>query len=237
LLLLCGQSQPSRRFVRALARLSPMQTRHFVAVSGDAIAFNTVYRDREVTWPIQDLPCKLIFFCHLNPVEEKRLSKETRFSRNDPAASGTEDLLLARDIVAALVQANEGDRPCADADELRERLLALRLDKEGNPSLTADSEVKLFTEDGNRSSGTGEHVVWLQPSFKGQRTKPEATLEVFGRQRGADKWALPVLGASTVGLLGSPLGQGPFLAASALFPEWMPRGGPLHLDYTSPRAR
>src|SRR5262249_22575191 len=29
---------------------------------------------------------------------------------------------------------------------------------------------------------------------------------------------LSVLGASTVGLLGSPLGQGPFLAASALFP-------------------
>jgi WD40 repeat protein len=29
---------------------------------------------------------------------------------------------------------------------------------------------------------------------------------------------LPVLGASTVGLLGSPQGQGPFLAASALFP-------------------
>src|SRR5205807_9552692 len=32
LLLLCGQSQPSRRFIRALARLSPMQTRRFVAV-------------------------------------------------------------------------------------------------------------------------------------------------------------------------------------------------------------
>ena len=30
--------------------------------------------------------------------------------------------------------------------------------------------------------------------------------------------ALPVLGANTVGLLGSPLRQGPFLAVSALIP-------------------
>jgi hypothetical protein len=183
LLLLCGQSQPSRRFVRALARLSPMQTRRFVVASGDAISFNTVYRDREVTWPIQDLPCKsLVFFCHLNPVDEKR------FRKSDLGASGTEDLLLYRDIVAALVQANSGDRPCADADELREQLLALRLDEEGNPSLTADSEVKLFTRDGNRSRGTGEHVVWLQPKFDGQRTQPEATLKVFGSQAGAVEW-------------------------------------------------
>ncbi|MBI1915664.1 MAG: hypothetical protein HYS12_13170 [Planctomycetes bacterium] len=182
LLLLCGQSQPSRRFVRALARLSPMQTRRFVAASGDAISFNTVYRDREVTWPIQDLPCSLIFFCHLNPVDEKR------FRKDNPAASGTEDLLLDRDIVAALIEANAGDRPCADADELRQRLLELRLAEEGRPSLTTDSEVKLFTRDGNRSSGTGEHVVWLRPRFEDQRTLPEASLEVFGWQAGAVEW-------------------------------------------------
>jgi hypothetical protein len=175
LLLLCGQSQPSRRFVRALARLSPMQARQFVAVSGDAIAFNTVFRDREVTWPIQDLPCSLVFFCHLNPIEEKH------FRKDDPAASGTEDLLLDRDLGVALLLANSGDRPCADADELRRRLLELRLDKAGGLSLSAEGP-GLFDEDGNRRSGTGEHVVWLRPRFDGLRTLPEATLEVFGWQ-------------------------------------------------------
>jgi hypothetical protein len=33
-----------------------------------------------------------------------------------------------------------------------------------------------------------------------------------------DLLALPVIGASTLGFLGSPLGQGPLLAASALIP-------------------
>src|SRR5262249_31120350 len=36
------------------------------------------------------------------------------------------------------------------------------------------------------------------------------------RDKESDKVALPVLGSSTVGLMASPLGQGPFLAASAL---------------------
>src|SRR5262249_26370788 len=34
-----------------------------------------------------------------------------------------------------------------------------------------------------------------------------------------DRVALPILGANTVGLVGSPMGQGPLLAASALVPE------------------
>src|SRR5947209_13961193 len=108
-----------------------MQTRRFVAVSGDAIAFNIVYRDREVTWPIQDLPCSLIFFCHLNPVDPEY------FRKKDSDLSGTEDLLLDRDIVAALVEANDRDGPCADADELGQRLRELRLDEKGRPSLSA----------------------------------------------------------------------------------------------------
>jgi len=36
---------------------------------GRRIDFNTIYRDRNLAWPIQDLPCDLVFFCHRNPVD------------------------------------------------------------------------------------------------------------------------------------------------------------------------
>ena len=71
LLLLSGQTQPSRRFLHALRASRPGRPAAFVVASGDAIAFNTVYRDRNVAWPIQDLPFSLVFFCHRNPVDPR----------------------------------------------------------------------------------------------------------------------------------------------------------------------
>jgi hypothetical protein len=182
LLLLGGQSQPSRRFVRALARLSPLKTRRFVAATGDAIPFNAVCRDRDVVWPVQDLPCNLVFFCHCDPVADRR------FAEGQADVSGTEDLLLYADMVTALVRANGGSRgPCADADELRRRFRYLRLD-DGRPALGSDGP-KLFDEAGNRNGGTGEHVVWLKPSFRGERALPEATLTAFALDPGKGAWA------------------------------------------------
>ena len=64
LLIVSGQSQPSRRFLRALARTAPDKARQFVVAAGDTIPFNTLYRDRQVTWPIQDLPFSIVSFCH-----------------------------------------------------------------------------------------------------------------------------------------------------------------------------
>jgi hypothetical protein len=181
LLVLSGQSQPARRFVRALARLEPLRVRNFVMVTGDALPFNTVCRDRTVAWPIQDLPCTLVFFCHCNPVDDPQ------FHKGNAAVSGTEDLLLYRDIALALVEANSaGDAACADADELRDRLRQLRLVNE-LPSLTGKGPL-LFDKDGNRQSGTGEHVVWLQPHFKGERALPEATLSVYAWRPGDGPW-------------------------------------------------
>src|SRR5207302_175475 len=69
LLVLTGQSAPSRRFLRALVRSAPGMARQFVVATGDAIAFNNVYRDRGVAWNVQDLPVPLVFFCHHNPID------------------------------------------------------------------------------------------------------------------------------------------------------------------------
>ena len=53
-------------------------TGRFLVVNGDAIDFNTVYRDGNLTWPVQDLPFQLVFFCHRNPVYEEAFQPDVR---------------------------------------------------------------------------------------------------------------------------------------------------------------
>ena len=81
--------------------------------TGDAVAFNTVYRDRRVTWPIQELPFPFVFFCHYNPIDadagfraEGVAPRETEGGgERDVSTTGTEDILLDGDIVEALARA------------------------------------------------------------------------------------------------------------------------------------
>src|SRR5207253_6398146 len=93
-------SQPARRFLRALLRRDPVESRRFVVATGDAIAFNTVYQDRNIAWSIQDLPFALVFFCHRNPTDPKAgfpIDGKVRPADVNGAVSeapGTEDLLL-----------------------------------------------------------------------------------------------------------------------------------------------
>ena len=96
----------SRRFLRGLSRAAPTQSRRFVVVTGDSLSFNTIFRDRNIAWPIQDLPYDLVFFCHRNPVD-----RATRSARLDHehievgSATGTEDLLLYTDMAEAILRA------------------------------------------------------------------------------------------------------------------------------------
>ena len=49
----------------------------------------------------------------------------------------------------------------------------------------------LFTTNGNRRGGTGEHVVCLRPRFEGDLVLPEATIEVWAwrsRPDGGRAW-------------------------------------------------
>src|SRR5262249_10389106 len=132
LLVVPAAIQPVRRFLRALMRFAPREAQHFTVATGDTIAFNTVYRDRNVAWPIQDLPFSLVFFCHRNPVDESvgfRVQSRSRLGSSDEGTSsaGTEDLLLFTDIVETLVQAGYQDgRLAGDADWLRHKLTEAR---------------------------------------------------------------------------------------------------------------
>jgi hypothetical protein len=188
LLVVTGQAQPSRRFLRDLARSSPDVARSMVVASGDAIAFNTVYRDRTVTWPIQDLPFPLVFFCHRNPIDVEagfRPLDPKGTQRLRPAShSGTEDLLLYTDIVEAVALAyghGAGNRNAAalaaGLEMIHQGEGRLNLESKGSPLFST-------TNKGMRNSGTGEHVVCLRPLLKGDRVLPEATIEVWRRLTG-----------------------------------------------------
>src|SRR5262249_9535974 len=56
LLILPAVEKPARRFLRALADATPREIGNLVVVTGDSIAFNTLYRDRQLAWNIQELP-------------------------------------------------------------------------------------------------------------------------------------------------------------------------------------
>jgi hypothetical protein len=173
LLVLPANSWPARRFLHALARAAPSACRRVVIVNGDAIDFNTVYRDGCLMWPIQDLPFQLVFFCHRNPIDAAAGFRtaspgelvEQDLTATSAADTGTYDLLLYADVVAAVTEAafHEG-RLHNDVNAFDRNLRATRFDAKGN-----------------RLDKTGEHVVILQPERSGQRVLPYARLRVYGR--------------------------------------------------------
>lgn len=212
LLVVTGQTGPSRRFLRALNRNAPGLAldrdrpdsgRHLVVATGDAIAFNTVYRDRQVAWPVQDLPFSLVFFCHHNPVDPNagfRPSEEDHppgDEQGSAATTGTEDLLLYGDIIETLVGAASCQEDfCPGAAEMSRRIAGTRLI--GNRLVFGSEGVALFNAAGDRHGGTGEHVVCLRPRLTKDRVLPEATIEVWA-------WRPAETGGRTWQRFGPPL--------------------------------
>ncbi|MFO0876587.1 MAG: hypothetical protein U0840_04370 [Gemmataceae bacterium] len=196
LLVLTGQQQPSRRLLRDLARSAPDTARRFVVAMGDALSFNTIFRDRQVTWPIQDLPFCLVHFAHRNPVDESAGFQASGGGslRSPTGSSGTEDVLLFRDITeaCALALLRDGGSQSTPV-ELAEGLQAVRF-VEGRLTLGSVG-VPFFATNGQRTGGTGEHVVHIQPQFVGERVLPRATIEVWARQapRGWIRAAKPLV--------------------------------------------
>jgi hypothetical protein len=170
LLVVPATAQPARRFLRGLMRLAPGEAGRFVVAAGDAPDFNTVYRDRELTWPIQDLPFALVFFCHRNPVDPATFPGD--------AGTGVEDLRLYTDIVEATVEGAFAGGGLVDGPD------ALAANLRGGPN-------PRFDADGNRPSGTGEYVVYLRPERQNHRIAPRAQLRVYrAGPEGGPRWTL-----------------------------------------------
>src|SRR5262249_12560075 len=60
LLVLPTNTQRAQRLLRTLVRRHPTKARNLVVATGDSIGFNSVYRDRNVSWNIQDVPVPLL---------------------------------------------------------------------------------------------------------------------------------------------------------------------------------
>lgn len=205
LLVLPAGTQPTRRFLRTLVRFAPEEARNFVVATGDSLAFNTLYRDRNFAWPIQDLPFSLICFFHRNPVDPQAgFLPENAAGAAEPdedgrASAGTEDLLLYVDMSDALVQAAfcQGSGKSAqtlpsNAEELRTRLGEARWSKALGRVSFDPVNAPLFDEQGDRCSGTGEHIVSIQPIVKGKEVLPAAKFEIWvweaGSVAGERRW-------------------------------------------------
>jgi hypothetical protein len=187
LLVLPTITQPARRLLRTLAESAPQIGHRLVAVTGDGIPVNALYRDGEFAWPVHTMPVPLVLFTHHDPVGWDPPD------RNPPPPAGyelrppnsTEDVLHFAELTRVVAEACYpppdalGSVPHADGLLIRADDLAARL-RGRRPAL--------FDADGNRLGGTGEYVVALWPRTEdgnaGPRTLAQATLEVWRRADG-----------------------------------------------------
>ena len=204
LLALPTQTVRMRRFLNHLYRRSPLGARDLVILNGDAISFHSVYRDRELIWNILDLPYSLVFFSHRNPIDHAAgfaWEKDVRAGAADASlrgtTTGTHDILLYRDVFEAILYAAyDQSKLLGDSLQVRERLQATRwyyppLDhlKQGPARVrsplvhTIDGQtLRFFDDDGNRQSQTGEHIVWVKPSFTEDRVNLISKISVWAMQ-------------------------------------------------------
>lgn len=173
---------PARRVLGALALGTPGSARRVVAVTGDGIPINALFRDGDVMWPVRSIPIPLVLFTHANPFdwdEPGGAVAPPGYELPPPTQPGevknsTEDIQLFTLMCGVLVRAAfpEGsDRLIDGADTLRQRFQSL------DPPF-------FDCESGNRLAGSGEHVVVLRPAprAEGVVTYPDATIEVWTRQ-------------------------------------------------------
>ena len=67
LVLPAGPAQ-GRRVLRSVVGSLPLAGRNLVAVTGDSVGFNHLYRDGDFAWNVRAVPVPLVVFAHQNPV-------------------------------------------------------------------------------------------------------------------------------------------------------------------------
>jgi hypothetical protein len=181
-LILPASAGPARRVLRAVTGVRPLAGRSLVAVTGDSININNVYRDADIVWSSRALPIPMVFFAHQNPVawdtpRVPKLDAPIVVAADDGLLppNGTDDVLLFRDLVDLLVMNAYGGEdspktPLLDsADVLAERFRNL------NPPF--------FDPSGDRRGGSGEYVVVLRPEFAEHApVLSEAKLQIWTRR-------------------------------------------------------
>jgi hypothetical protein len=202
-LVLPAGATPARRVLRAMCGAMPLVGRNVVAISGDSISLNNVYRDADITWNIRAIPVPLVFFAHQNPVAwdpqpgptlAAAAGSPTRATSDDPGVllppTSTDDVLLHRDLVRLLVESAYGTDDGAPALVDSADILAERL---------RNRKPAFFDAAGDRRGGRGEYVAVLLPKISdaggGTQVRSSADLEVWTREEAgrllpAARWKL-----------------------------------------------
>jgi hypothetical protein len=183
LLVLPGNAALTRRVLRGLVRLDPNERFFWVVTTGDALSWNNIYRDRRLAWNIEDVPFPLIVFMHRNPVERHLNESDSFVPESETAGSarctGTDDLLLYRDIGQALVRTCFRDGVVLnDPDRLISRL---REEQD-------ESGFSIFDALGNRQGKGGEFITLLRPLYDGLHVLPFSNIEVYQRNPASQQW-------------------------------------------------
>jgi hypothetical protein len=161
LVALTTSAQRAQRWLRTVEpRLTQSRRRNLVVVSGDAISFNNIYRDRRITWNPEDLHVSLVLFAHRNPVDAAAGFRRQQADEPSASSTGTDDLLLHRDVLESVLLAAHQDGRLLDADAALGRLR--RVSWLGTRVGPPGAGAPLFDDAGERHPGTGEHVLWLR---------------------------------------------------------------------------
>jgi hypothetical protein len=186
LLLVPTVTVPARRVLQALVQEESEVGQRLVAVTGDGISVNTLFRDREVAWPIRTLPLPLVLFAHADPFawdepeEREQLADGYALPAPPPgrACSTTEDVEHFRRLIEVLISAAYRTDPPALLSSPEQLSHALRR-----------LEPPFFDAAGNRRGGSGEHIVVLRPFPPGvEDPLAEAVLEVYTRRPQPGGW-------------------------------------------------
>jgi hypothetical protein len=183
--------------LKALTEEGGRVGRRLVALTGDGIPVNTIYRDAEFAWPVRTIPVPLVMFTHNNPFgwdEPGGPPPPPGYELRPPTS--TEDVLHFAELTRLVVEAafpaagesvagRTSGGLITGADQLLRRLHGR------TPAF--------FDKDGNRLGGTGEYVVVLRPNLDpigSGKTRPDGVIEAYRRAAGGG-WertrSLPVL--------------------------------------------
>jgi hypothetical protein len=195
LLILPTSAAPARRVLRSITAALPLVGRNLVAVTGDSISLNNIYRDADIGWNIRAIPVPLVSFAHQNPVAWDESAPEedrdwtphggvSKIGRGSPAhlapPTNTDELLQHRDMIRLIIVTAYGvKRNSMPALTNRSTELANYLRAE-NPAI--------FAPNGDRMSGRGEYILCLRPHFSDSesaatsRIFSTASLEVWTRR-------------------------------------------------------
>ncbi|MEI7852849.1 MAG: hypothetical protein WCJ06_04025 [Planctomycetota bacterium] len=188
LMVVGSQALQARRFLRELSLSDPKLAQKMVVVTGDTLSLNTVYRDREVAWPVSELPSKVVFFSHANPVSHEagfRPINDWADTGHLAKATSTEELIFSSQIL-------EGLLPGLFIDTGDLSLYLKKLTWDGD-RVTVEKGTPLFDAAGNRNAGTGEFIGVLKPLLD-PTDRTSAKLEIWSLlSQGKNQLPLPTL--------------------------------------------